>query len=346
MINYPKNITDIHIELTDKCQASCPMCARNYNGGAERPFVGSNDITIENFKAWFSPEFLKNIKTFYACGNYGDPILAKDCLEIFEYVRQVNKQVMLCIHTNGSARTTEWWKRLAGAMAGGPHNVVFAIDGYEKSHVLYRRDTDWTKIIENAKTFMTAGGTANIDCLVFRHNQDEILDFKQDMLAIGFKNVMFKYTARFYDMKEFPVEDKHGKVEYALKPATNESAPIQFLPLSKMSKDISIWENIVESTAISPRCKSSNEIFVDCRGIVSPCCWVGCDIREEQIPVKFPMHDLKNKVVKNTQMHFKKFSELNLNTTSINDILSSDAWSFVDSVNETKPWTCAKNCKK
>ena len=36
---YPSTIDAIHIELTDKCQAACPMCARNYNGGIERPFI-------------------------------------------------------------------------------------------------------------------------------------------------------------------------------------------------------------------------------------------------------------------------------------------------------------------
>jgi hypothetical protein len=50
---YPTAITNLHIELTDKCQASCPMCGRNNNGGAERPFVGQHDITIEQFKQWF-----------------------------------------------------------------------------------------------------------------------------------------------------------------------------------------------------------------------------------------------------------------------------------------------------
>jgi hypothetical protein len=38
-------ITDLHIELTDKCQASCPMCGRNKNGGVERPFVGQHEVT-------------------------------------------------------------------------------------------------------------------------------------------------------------------------------------------------------------------------------------------------------------------------------------------------------------
>ena len=99
-------ITDLHIELTDKCQASCPMCGRNKNGGAERPFVGQHEVTLEQFQQWFSPTWLAKLDNFYACGNYGDPIIAQDCLEIFEYVRQVNPITRLSIHTNGSARST------------------------------------------------------------------------------------------------------------------------------------------------------------------------------------------------------------------------------------------------
>lgn len=33
MYDY-KDIKVVHLEVTDKCNASCPMCARNKNGGA------------------------------------------------------------------------------------------------------------------------------------------------------------------------------------------------------------------------------------------------------------------------------------------------------------------------
>jgi MoaA/NifB/PqqE/SkfB family radical SAM enzyme len=338
---YPNNITDIHIELTDKCQASCPMCARNYGGGAERPFVGKHDISLEDFKSWFSPKFLKNIKNFYACGNYGDPIIAKDCLEIFEYVRSCTDG-RLSIHTNGSARSTKWWINLANVLAGH-HEVTFGIDGFAESHVRYRRGTDWNKIIENARAFINAGGVATVDCLVFKHNEHEVEEFTTEMLKIGFKSVNVKSTGRFYDMEKFPVLSTTGETEYYLEPVERqEYKKINFLKLNDISNNIKIWEDEVSSSSISPKCIQKNEIYIDARGTVYPCCWVGSDMIEQPLEVAMPIHDLRNKMVKNSKHHFKKFNELNLNSVSINSILSSNSW---DLMSDGTPWACVKNCK-
>jgi MoaA/NifB/PqqE/SkfB family radical SAM enzyme len=340
---YPKNITDIHIELTDKCQASCPMCARNYSGGAERPFVGKNDISLNDFKSWFSPDFLSGIKNFYACGNYGDPIIAKDCLEIFQYVRQ-HTDGRLSIHTNGSARSTKWWENLAKAISGN-HEVTFGIDGFAESHILYRRGTDWNKIIENATAFINAGGVATVDCLVFKHNETAIEEFTAEMLKIGFKSVNVKSTGRFYDMTQFPVLSTTGETEYYLEPVERqEYKKINFLKLDDLSNDINLWQDIVDRTEILPKCIQKKEIYVDARGTVYPCCWIGSDMIEQPLAVALPIHDLRNKFVENTKSTFKNFNDLNLNLTTITEILNSDAWNVLNS-NE-KPWTCSKNCKK
>jgi MoaA/NifB/PqqE/SkfB family radical SAM enzyme len=340
--SYPKNVTDLHIELTDKCQASCPMCARNYNGGVERPFVGKHDISLEDFKSWFSPEFLSSIKNFYACGNYGDPIIAKDCLEIFQYVRQ-HTDGRLSIHTNGSARTVKWWENLAKAMSGH-HEVTFGIDGFAESHVLYRRGTDWNKIIENATAFINAGGVATVDCLVFKHNEHEIEEFTAEMLKIGFKSVNIKSTGRFYDMEKFPVLSTTRETEYYLEPVERQDyKKINFLKLADLSNDIKLWQDIVDQTEILPKCIQKKEIYVDARGTVYPCCWIGSDMIEQPLAVSLPIHDLRNKFVENTKSTFKNFNDLNLNLTTITEILNSDAWNVLNS-NE-KPWTCSKNCK-
>lgn len=339
MTGYPYNVTDIHIELTDKCQASCPMCARNYMGGKERPYVGQHEITVYDFKTWFSPKFLKNITNFYACGNYGDPIIAKDCLEIFDYVRSCT-DARLSIHTNGSARNKQWWTKLAHSLRGN-HDVTFGIDGFKDSHVLYRKGTDWDKIIENATAFIEAGGNAKIDTLVFEHNQEEVERFKEEMLKLGFIDVNVKYTGRFYNMEKYPVYDDKDNHLYDLKPSTKTQV-IKFINLDEMSKDIKIWEDLVDSANIKPKCVEKKEIYIDARGSVLPCCWVGSDVIEEPLNVTMSIHDLRNRFVANTKDNFKEFSELNLHRNSVDQILSGTQWNFLEN---NKPWTCVKNCK-
>jgi MoaA/NifB/PqqE/SkfB family radical SAM enzyme len=341
-MTFPLDVKNIHIELTDKCQASCPMCARNYNGGAERPFVGKTEITLADFTKWFDSNALAQLDNFYACGNYGDPIIAKDCLEIFKYVRQ-HSNTRLGIHTNGSLRNTKWWHDLADAMRGD-HEVVFGIDGFAESHVRYRRGTDWHKIIDNAKSFINNGGYATIDCLLFKHNENELTKFKEEMLSIGFKSINFKSTQRFYDMLKFPVQRNNGEIEYYLEPAETEPYKrISFIKLEEISKDISIWENIVKTTKVNPKCVDKREIYIDSRGNVLPCCWVGSDMLEEPLKPTLTIHELRNQLVNNTKENFKEFIDLNLNFTKLSDILNSRAWEMFDNPNK-QPWVCTKNC--
>jgi MoaA/NifB/PqqE/SkfB family radical SAM enzyme len=182
---YLSHITDLHIELTDKCQAACPMCARNHSGGKTRSFIKNKEISFEDFKKWFSIEFLSNLKNFYSCGNYGDPVFATDCLEIYDYVRTANPNARLAIHTNGSLRNVEWWKSLAKVM-GANGEVIFAVDGFAGKHELYRRNTNFNKIVENIKAFVSAGGRARVDSLVFAHNQDDVKELEK---AIQIRNL-------------------------------------------------------------------------------------------------------------------------------------------------------------
>ena len=339
---HPATATELHIELTDKCQASCPMCARNYKGGAERPFVGKNEITLNIFKQWFDPIWLGRLTNFYACGNYGDPIIAQECLEIFEYVRSCNPTARLSIHTNGSARSTKWWSNLANVM-GKHQEVTFGIDGFSDSHVLYRRGTNWNKIIENAKAYIEAGGNAAVDCLIFKHNQYEAEEFKKEMLKIGFSKVNFKSTARFYDMNEFPVEDQEGNFEYTLEPATRpEFAVISFINLEEIKQDIGKWQDQVNHTTIVPKCKNRNEIYVDASGNVLPCCWVGSDWVEHPLKEDLTIHALRNTMIKDTKTNFSKIGIFNLNDQNINNV----EWPELEKLWEAdqRPWVCAKNC--
>jgi MoaA/NifB/PqqE/SkfB family radical SAM enzyme len=224
LMQQVKQIKSVHIELTDKCQAQCPMCARNYHGGATRPFIQNRDISIDQFKKWFSPEFLKQLTNFYSCGNYGDPAFAKDCLEIYSYVRDHNPSTRLALHTNGGMRNTEWWSNLANAIGNVSNSeVIFAVDGFKGKHELYRKNTNFDKVIENLKAFINAGGSARVDSLVFKHNEDDVTQLEKFLLELGVNRVNFISTKRFYEMPEFKVQGVNGNYEYSLFPAQSIS---------------------------------------------------------------------------------------------------------------------------
>ena len=163
-------IKEIHLELTTKCQARCPMCPRRINGGMLNPLFTLSEINLEIFKKWFDEDLLRQLDSIFLCGNLGDPIIAQDCLEIIQYIRTINKTLQISIHTNGSARTVDWWKQLAKTNT----RVAFGIDGLSDTHHLYRINTDWNKIIENAQAFIDEGGHAEWQMLAFSHNEHQI----------------------------------------------------------------------------------------------------------------------------------------------------------------------------
>lgn len=333
-------ITTVHIELTDKCQAQCPMCARNYHGGPTRPFIKNGDISLESFRLWFPKHFLARLKNFYSCGNYGDPAFARDCLEIYSYVRECNPTVRLAIHTNGGMRNPEWWSKLAGLNV----EVIFAVDGFKGKHEIYRRNTNFDKVIENMKAFIDAGGNARVDSLVFKHNEDDVEDLEKYLLSLGVQSVNFVSTTRFYEMEKFKVVDDNFNTQYYLEPATRKE--FKKTPNAKLNDllDLNYRKKVFDKTEIKPRCVDEQSIYVDPYGNITPCCYVGSDYLEQPISESLPIHILRNQSVDNTKEMLYNIGIPNCKT----GILSTDTDIFSGIENywqgENKCMTCVKAC--
>ena len=336
------DIKTVHIELTDKCQAQCPMCARNYHGGATRPFIRNGDISIAQFKEWFPKDFLAQLDNFYSCGNYGDPAFASDCLEIYAYVRECNPTVRLAIHTNGGMRNPAWWTKLAQYNI----EVVFAVDGFKGKHELYRKNTKFDKVIENLRAFVDAGGNARVDSLVFAHNELEVDELEKYLLALGVKRVDFVSTTRFYEMKEFEVHDNDGNIEYTIAPAQTDR--FKRTPNNTLHALVNteVRNSAIESAIIEPKCITDKGIYVDPYGNIFPCCWLGGDYLEQPVEETLPIHFLRNLSVENTKSILKTVGVPNCH----NGVLDSnenlfeklpDFWQGKD-----KCMTCVKTCSK
>lgn len=291
------NIRSLHIELTDKCQAQCPMCARNYLGGAVRPFIKNGDISIDQFKEWFPKEFLSQLDNFYSCGNYGDPAFAKDCLEIYSYVRSCNPSARLAIHTNGGMRNPEWWAELAKVTT----EVIFAVDGFKGKHEVYRKNTKFEKVIANMTAFIDAGGRAKVDSLVFAHNEHDVEALEEYLLGLGVHSVNFVSTTRFYEMESFPVQDVDGNHLYNLYPAQRPQFKRKVnIPLQKLLEKENL-DATLSSAVITPICETGQGIYVDPYGNIFPCCWIASDFLEHAVEEMMPIHVLRNITVQQTK---------------------------------------------
>ena len=220
----------IQIEITNRCQASCPMCPRNIHGGIDNPLLKLNDWTYDNFVKIFTIEVLAQIKQLSFCGDFGDPILNNDLISMCGYLKYHSPKIQIYIHTNGSARSEAWWRNLSNNLPEN-HSIIFALDGLADTHAVYRIGTDYNKIISNASAFINEGGNAEWCFIRFKHNTHQISRARQLSIDLGFKNFIVKNSKRF--SRPFPVVDKKGKFLYNIEQP--EDTPIEFVGKSQVA---------------------------------------------------------------------------------------------------------------
>jgi MoaA/NifB/PqqE/SkfB family radical SAM enzyme len=149
MFNFTE-LKQIHLEISNNCQAACPMCNRNIRGGLDNPLIKLNDWTLLQFQTILTHEVLNQIEGFFFCGNFGDPIMNNDLIAMCKYSTEINPGLNIRIHTNGSARSLTWWRELAESLPK-THSLVFAIDGLEDTHHIYRIGTNYNQILKMLK---------------------------------------------------------------------------------------------------------------------------------------------------------------------------------------------------
>lgn len=253
----------VQVEITNRCQASCPMCLRNIHGGIDNPNLILTDWDLARFQTIFTDEVLLQINAINFCGNFGDPIMNNSLIDMCDYATKKNPNLAITISTNGSARTTDWWERLARALPK-EHKVIFALDGLRETNSIYRIGTNYDLIIKNAKAFISAGGNAHWMFIKFKHNEHEIETARAISQEIGFSAFVLKDSKRFG--KSFPVLDRDGKIAYHIEPPSQSKIKsVEFVHL----KDYKQWKNDISCFSFDDK-----ELFIDANGYVMPCCLI------------------------------------------------------------------------
>ncbi len=282
-----KNITGLHLELTTKCNAMCAMCNRNFKGKI-RDNLEITELSLEDCKKILTKEFLKKLKLISLCGVFGEPVVTKDLLEIIDYIYDNNPNVFIYLFTNGSYHDTKWWEKLAKSMKNGI--TFFGIDGIGDCHSLHRANTKYDKIIENAKAYISAGGRAQWDYIVFKHNENQVEDAKKLSEELGFEKFNIKKTSRFFKSLyesdsaldstilpygHHPVYNSNGNIKYEIelpdnKLYRNSTEDI----ILKLKKDYGELNNFFDQVQIDCQSIKTGGIFISAKGEVYPCCTV------------------------------------------------------------------------
>ena len=186
MFEWSKNLIEIQVDLTSHCNAKCGACIRNINGGEVNPFLKLNHFNIDVWTRLATVDTKnKLISKLILNGNWGDAMMHPDILKMIDIWTDAHPETFINIATNGSMRSTEFWKEFAGVISKNEHQLEFAVDGLEDTHSIYRRNTDFNKVIANITAFVEGGGYAVPIITVFDHNIHQIEDIKQLLKNIG-----------------------------------------------------------------------------------------------------------------------------------------------------------------
>lgn len=276
MIYDYNEIRQVHLEPTQKCQASCPMCDRNKNGGEVNQYLTDAELSLSDVHKIFPSAFVKQLNRIYMCGNHGDPIMAKDTLEIMKYFRSCNPTMKLDIITNGGARSSDWWAELATVV----DQVEFSVDGLEDTNHLYRQGVNWAKVENAIESFTSAGGNAKWTFLVFNYNEHQVEEAERYSKLLGVNTFVAKKSGRFFSSSKLQGKDDHqavfrnGDLTTLLSPPTNPK--YQNKALGKEEQIIEFFGSMpkfLDTTEISCKASAKKEIYVSAEGLVFPCCW-------------------------------------------------------------------------
>lgn len=276
MYNY-NEIKTIHLEVTQNCQASCPMCDRNMNGEGINPHINLDELSLVDCMNIFSPQFVKQLDTMYMCGNLGDPIVARDTLEIFRYFRKHNEKMWLSMNTNGGAKDANWWKELA-VVLGRMGAVIFSVDGLEDTNHIYRQGVVWKNVERNMRAFINAGGRARWDFLIFEHNQHQVEEAENLAKQWGCEKFIKKKTGRFVDAKTNKKESHQAKNKKGKETAKLKKPDVKYQnkALTKQEtilKKYGSMDNYYDAAPINCKVAKEKSLFITAEGLALPCCW-------------------------------------------------------------------------
>ena len=211
MVNWNQQKKWIDFGITTYCNAACPGCPR------------TDEVTLKH-KDWLTPthantenlieifekhKYFPDLESIRFCGERGDPMMHPDIEllidKVCNYKSAEDHKGFLCINTNCSLRTPDFYTRIA------EHTnlvIIFSIDGFEETNSKYRIHLDWEPIWNNLTAFCEAGGGVNTcwDFIVWEHNWQDIPRVKAEAKKLGITDIEFKLSVKGNNFTK-PVKD-------------------------------------------------------------------------------------------------------------------------------------------
>ena len=207
--DIPDGELRIYLDLSTYCNAGCPQCDRtdHTKGGKLRKvkWLPKRMWDLERLKRAYPPDM--KIYEVFICGTYGDPFMVKDIDEMIYYCLDNGWRVT--VNTNGGTHDDFFWYQLGDRVKEycNPDEprmrVVFDVDGTtNEMHAKYRRFVDLGLVLSHMEAYTMAGGYAEAHTIVFKHNEDHLLDIKKLAQDHGATTVLFQKSNRSFFSEE------------------------------------------------------------------------------------------------------------------------------------------------
>jgi len=249
-------VIDLDIGITDNCNAGCPQCPRtDKETFRKKASLEVGELSYSDIQKIIPPDQMASIKSVSLCGSYGDPLVAKDILEIIEYFFIHSPKLFLHIATNGSMRNQKWWHKLGKILKNRNVLVTFGIDGItQEQHERYRKHTNLDKIFTHHEILKLYKVNTRWQYIIFDYNEGDV-EIAKRMAA----------EKKFTTFKPFYTERKTINGEYDVPEEKKEDR-------TNRREQFNLDTNNIQS--IDCIAEKLNQVHITAKGEVIPCCYM------------------------------------------------------------------------
>lgn len=320
---FNPKVRNIEFELTNRCNAACPLCARSGTYGElseEMHNSGFRDLSVDVHRHVIDSLDHSAVDALDYGGSYGDPLMHPHVLEILQYGEGLYQEVQ----TNASLQTERFWK---GAAKIKNLRMWFHLDGLEDTNHLYRVKTKWDKIERNAKTFLDAGGTGSWVFIVWKHNEHQVEEARELAEKWGMDEFIVKKTSRGFEKNNTTTSRQVDDKIYTYEVPTNPEYQVLH------------FQEDVRECPISCYSEKRGTFFISCENNLFPCCVTSLQYYKQ----KYMNVNHIDPLYKDIDFDITIDPQSNTFDTVVNNYNSMESW-FKQNWEVRRYKHCAKRC--
>jgi MoaA/NifB/PqqE/SkfB family radical SAM enzyme len=313
-------VDEIDIEHSSACNAACPQCTREFTPG-DYSWFKQTWLPNEFYKDRIPQHVYDSLKNIYFSGMVGDPCTAPNFLEVCSIIRSKAPHVYITISTNGGMKGPKFWAELANIL-GDQGTVKFAIDGLADTNHIYRVNVKWDKVMANVAAYRNAGGKADWQYIVFKHNEHQVKEAEAFAKSLGFEHFIFKRSNKFLVDDLFELTNQGGNGVRIEHPTQEEYVHPLIFQKDRVSR-VNEALKITEPSPIKCEAQQRRACYVSAEGYLFPCVYTATSIH------LYKFKPLPDSFLKLWEEHGG--DKINLLNTSWDDVLNSEFLRLLES---------------